>query len=113
MVSSYREYSEKYKNDKKKLIDGYEEVPYKKSKKNRKKNKRSNHKHEYIPALYYKKNEVFYGSHCKICGRIQNFCFFFYDVENKIKRFKKQYPNYVEVELPEDWNYFSKNIPYL
>lgn len=122
MGCSYRGASEKYKNDKKKLIDGYEKIPHKKSKK-KKKNKRSKHKHEYIPAVYYnsysgfnsngKKTEyITCGSHCKHCGRVKNMTFMWFNSEDRIKKFKIENPDYIEITLPENWDYFKdKHIP--
>lgn len=117
MGISYREASEKYKNDKKKLIDGYNDVPYKKIKKDKKKNKRSKHKHEYIPAIYnisYKRIDgklIRYqtcGRHCKICGRVENQ----YYADDRLNKFKEQNPNWIELTLPDEWDYFKdKNIP--
>lgn len=122
MGCSYREVSEKYKNDKKKLIDGYEKTPHKKNKK-KKKNKRSKHKHEYIPAIYYnsysgfnsngkKTKYITCGSHCKYCGRVKDMTFMWFNSEDRIKKFQIENPNYIEIILPENWDYFKdKCIP--
>lgn len=109
-----------YKDSKQPHIE--EEEKYKK-KKQKKKNKRSKHKHEYIPGIYYssysgfnsngkKQNYVMCGSHCKICGRVNNISFMWFNTADKVEHFKEEYPNYVEIVLPEGWNYFKdKNIP--
>ena len=120
MGSSWKESSEEYKNNKKKIIDGYEKTPHKKIKK-KKKTKRSNHKHEYIPAIYnviYKQidgTEVprqMCGQHCKICGRVENMYFLWYNTEDMLKKFKKNNPEWIELTLPREWDYFKdKNIP--
>lgn len=118
MGISYRETSNEYKNKKKKLIDGYEESPHKKKKK-KKQNKRSKHKHEYVPAIYIRTYENgdsynFYGSHCKTCGRVKDmFCYWGAANEERLSKFKKENPEYVEIILPKDWDYFkNKNIPF-
>lgn len=113
MGLTYHEASEKYKNDKKNLVDGYKETPYKKKKV--KKNKRSDHKHEYIPAVYRLEGRPYQtcGYHCKKCGRIEDlFFYFWFHNEEQIENFKKENPGWVEIILPSDWNYFkNKNIP--
>jgi len=111
MGLSYKESSEEYKNNKKKIVDGYEKAPYKKIK--NKKNKRSNHKHEYVPAIYKRDNENFQtcGKHCKICGRVQDM-YFFWKTSEELESFKKNNPDYLEVILPVGWDYFKdKKIP--
>ena len=117
---SWKAMSEKYKIDKKKLIDGYEDAPHTKKKK-KKKNSRSNHKHKYVPAIYhmsYKRVDgkaeyhKTYGHHCEICGRVKDMYFLWFDAENKIKEFKKENPDCLELILPEDWDYFKdKYLP--
>ena len=109
-----------YKDSKQPHIE--EEEKYRK-KKQKKKTKRSKHKHEYVPGIYYnsysgfnsngKKTEyITCGSHCKHCGRVQNMMFMWFDAEEKAKRFKEQNLDYVEIHLPDEWNYFKdKCIP--
>ena len=121
MGSSYREASEKYKDDKKKLIDGYNDALYKKIKKNKKKNKRSKHKHKYIPAIYnmsYKRidgkleHHQTCGQHCKICGRVKDMYYLWFNTDDRLNKFKKQNPDWIELTLPDGWDYFKdKNIP--
>lgn len=117
---SWKAMSEQYKLKKKSLIDGDEEVSYKKKKK-KKKNKRSNHKHEYIPAIYhlsYKRidggvtEHQTCGRHCKICGRVENMYFLWFNTDEKLKKFKEENPDCLELILPEDWDYFkNKYLP--
>lgn len=121
MGTSYREASEKYKQKKKStLTDGYDDAPHKKVKK-KIKNRRSNHKHEYIPAIYnviYKQidgtevSRQMCGRHCKICGRVEDIYFLWVNSDEGLKRFKQQYPEWVEITLPKEWDCFKdKNIP--
>lgn len=91
-------------------------------KKKKKKDKRANHKHEYVPAIYKhhyidfkgkpRETEA-YGDHCKICGRVRNYRYGSYSSTwNSIEHFKEEYPNYVVVELPDNWDCFKdKYIP--
>ena len=115
---SYKKSNVEYRDSKQPHI---EKEP-KHKKKVKKKNKRSKHKHEYIPAVYHlsyvnfndnKKNEhITCGSHCKHCGRVKNMHFIWSHEEERIQKFKKEYPNYVELTLPEGWDWFrNKNIP--
>lgn len=108
-----------YKDSKQPHIE--EEGKYKK-KKQKKKNKRSKHKHEYIPAIYHlsyigalsneKHEHITCGSHCKHCGRVSDMKFMWSREAERVEQFKEQYPNYVEIVLPEGWDYFKdKNIP--
>ena len=118
--SSWKGRGEAYKNAKRAPIINEEEKHPKKKKK--KKNKRSEHKHEYIPAIYYyhyisphsgkKSVRVQCGTHCRKCGRIKGMLFMFVNMEDRIERFKKENPNYVEITLPDSWDYFKdKYIP--
>ncbi len=75
MPTSYREDCENYKNMRRDSTNfGYEDVPYKKRAK-KKKNKRSNHKHEYAKCLIKSLDFPKYwsrGEYCIHCGRIKN-----------------------------------------
>lgn len=118
--NSWKGRGEAYKNTKRAPIEDAP-IPYVKKKK--KENKRSKHKHIYIPAIYHnsysgfnsngKKTEyITCGSHCKICGRVKNMRFMWFNSEDRIEQFKLDYPDYVEVYLPEEWDYFkNKSIP--
>ena len=119
MGSSYKEEVNKYKLEKNSPFDDCG-MPHMKKKK--KTNKRSKHKHEYIPAVYHhsytgfnsdkKKEYTMCGSHCKHCGRIKDITFMWFNSEDRIERFKKEYPDYVEIHLPENWDCFrDKNVP--
>lgn len=99
-----------------------EEPREKHLKKKQKKNNRSKHKHKYIPAIYHltyfnlnsdkKQKHVTCGSHCQICGRVKNMRFIWTQEQEQIEKFKKEHPNYVEIKLPDGWDYFKdKNIP--
>lgn len=93
-----------------------------KKKKKKKKNNRSKHKHCYIPAVYnmsYKtntgkvQNHQGFGFHCKKCGRVKNMSFLWTSYSERFERFKKEYPDYIEITLPENWDYFKdKVIPF-
>ncbi len=119
--SSYREASEEYKKKKQDhTFLGEKEISHKKKKK-KKKNKRANHKHEYVSAIYnmsYKRvdgkveKHQTCGAHCKICGRVQDMYFLWFNTDDKLEKFKKENPNYIELVLPEDWDYFKdKYLP--
>ena len=73
MGTSYKEENEQYKNAKRApyIEDSRQHYPKKKVKK---KNKRSNHKHEYVKALFHGKGYVEWslGEYCKHCGRIKD-----------------------------------------
>ena len=121
MSISWSEASNLYKKNKRERIDGYEETSYKK-KKHPHKTKRSKHKHEYIPAIYYlsftnfnsnvKHEHVACGRHCKYCGRVEDMHFVWLGGDTYFKKFKEKYPEYIEVTLPDEWDFFKhKNIP--
>lgn len=122
MGLSYKESSEEYKNKKKEPLMNDGEYHHKKKKKN-KKNQKSKHKHIYIPAIYHnsysgfnshgkKTDYITCGSHCKICGRVKDMTFMWFSPEDRIKKFKIENPNYIEITLPENWDYFkNKNVP--
>lgn len=118
--SSWRGRGETYKNSKREpIVDDNTQAPF--SKKKKKKNKKVDHKHEYIPGIYnmsYKTNtgEVkrhqTCGYHCKICGRVRDMRYLWFNTEEKIAQFKKEHPNYVEITPPQGWDYFKdKNVP--
>ena len=120
--SSWQGMSEAYKNAKKEPILNEDDYISSKKKKKKKKAKRSEHKHEYIPGVYHlsytnfnndkKIEHITCGSHCKYCGRVKNMHFLWSHEEKRIKEFKEEYPNYIELTLPEGWDYFkNKNIP--
>ena len=122
MGSSYREEINKYKHKKRcASLDDAGVVPHKKKK--HKQHKKSSHKHKYIPAIYYnsysgfnsngKKQEyITCGSHCKICGRVSDMSFIWFNTEDRIEKFKKEHPDYIEMHLPENWDYFrDKYVP--
>lgn len=116
MASSYKEESVKYKNEKQKLAA---DVPMPYRKKKVKKNKKANHKHEYVPGIYYSSYINFqgkvvptinYGFHCKHCGRIDNLYYLW--GSTRLDEFKNKYPDYVEVQMPQNWDYWkNKNVP--
>lgn len=103
-------------------IENEDEWISSKRQKKKKKVKRSNHKHDYIPAVfsynYVRKDGktctfLSCGDYCTICGRIRNFCsrYSYYGYDS-IEAFKLEYPDYVEIELPEGFNYFkNRYIP--
>ena len=103
-------------------IENEDEWISSKRQKKKKKTKRSNHKHDYIPAVfsynYVRKDGrictfLSCGDYCAICGRIRNFCSqYSYYGHDSIETFKLEYPDYVEIELPEGFNYFkNRYIP--
>lgn len=111
MGSSYKEEVNKYKFEKRQLA---EDKPITAKKKNKKKVKRANHKHEYVPGIYYSSYVNFqgkvvptinYGFHCKHCGRIDNL-YYLWD-KTRVEDFKKQHPDYVEIQMPENWDYWK------
>ena len=119
MSTSYREASEEYKQKKKStLTDGYDDMPHKKIKK-KIKSKRSNHKHHYAPCVFYMTNSdnsllPQVGFICDICGRPKDLLFFFSfsDQEKKVNKFKQEHPDYIEIILPKDFNFWkAKAIP--
>ena len=116
---SWHKMSVDYKDSKQPDI---EEPRMRHIKKKKKKNKRSKHKHEYIPGVYHlsynginsnKKHEhITCGHHCKHCGRVENMRFLWAQEEMLIRKFKDEHPDYVEIYLPDNWDYFKdKNIP--
>lgn len=117
---SWKKMSVDYKDSKQPDI---EEPETKYVKKKKKHNKRSKHKHSYIPAVYYnsysgfssngKKTEyITCGSHCKKCGRVKDMIFMWSNTQDRVEKFKKEYPEYVEVHLPDEWDYFKdKCVP--
>ena len=118
MGTSYKEDSEKYKVKKKMPIIDEDAEKYPKRKK-KKKNKRANHKHNYIPAVYnmsYRTNlgnvkcHQTFGFHCDKCGRVENMYFMWSHHSERFERFKKEYPDYVEITLPEGWDYFRDKV---
>lgn len=119
--SFYKEASEAYKNEKKKPILNEDDYISSKKKKKKKKNKKSKHKHEYIPAIYnmsYKTNlgnikyHQTFGFHCSKCGRVEDMYFMWSIPNERFDRFKKEYPNCIEITLPENWDYFKdKYVP--
>ncbi len=119
MGSSYREEVNEYKMKKNSPCED-RGMPH--VKKKHKKNKKSNHKHKYIPAIYHmsyvginsneKHIHTTCGSHCAYCGRVSDMYFMWSREEERVQRFKEEYPNYVEVTLPEGWDYFKdKFVP--
>lgn len=115
---SWKKMSVNYKDSKQPDI---EEPREKYLKKKQKKNNRSKHKHKYVPAVYHlnfnlngdkKQEHITCGSHCKYCGRINDMKFIWSHEEEHIEQFKKQYPDYIEIILPQGWDCFKdKNIP--
>lgn len=119
MGSSYREEINKYKLNKNIPIED-SGMPH--IKKKTKKHKKSSHKHEYIPAVYhnvYIKSIIYekkiydcYGFHCKYCGRVLDLYFTWDSLGNKIEDFKAEHPDYIDVTLPDNWDFFKdKSIP--
>lgn len=115
---SWKKMGVDYKDSKQPNI---EEPRVKHVKKKQKKNKRSKHKHQYIPAVYHnsysgfnsngKKTEyVTCGSHCKECGRVKSMAFMWVNTEERVERFKKEFPDYVEIKLPDEWDYFKDKV---
>lgn len=88
-----------------------EDMPMPHIKKKQKKNVRSKHKHIYIPAIYKNNSDIVYcGSHCKICGRINSFIYTYSKIPERLEKFKKEYPDYTVVYLPDNWDYFKDKI---
>ena len=79
------------------IQSGFSETPYKK-KSNKKKSKKSNHKHEYEDVIVLLNKFPHRGQQCKICGKT-NVGFFFSRKENGFNfllnydEVKKKYPN--------------------
>lgn len=119
--NSWRGMGEAYKNAKKTPILNEDDYISSKRKKKKKKVKRSEHKHIYIPAIYHRsclrsdghKDEwICCGSHCKICGKVKNMNILWSRPEERLERFKEEYPKAVEITVPETWDWFrDKCIP--
>lgn len=113
---SYKEETIKYKNKKQDHTFLEEEENFYKKKK-KKKNKRADHKHEYIPVIVHDDTwcrfTIFdYGFVCKYCGRIKNICFNWGHNLDKFNQFKKEHPDFIEIELPENWDWIKdKYLP--
>ena len=116
---SWKKMGVNYKDSKQPNI---EEPRERHSKKKIKKHKKSKHKHEYVPGVYHlsyiginsniKHEHITCGSHCKYCGRVNDMKFIWSHEEEYIEQFKKQYPDYIEIILPQGWDCFKdKNIP--
>lgn len=103
MGLSYNEETAKYKYNKAIPLD---DLPIIGKVKKRKQHKKSDHKHEYIPAIIYDTQHTFgavnYGFICKHCGRIDNLYFGWGHYLDKIKQFEEEHPDFIEVELPHD-----------
>ena len=111
MVSTYKEECVKHKNEKQQLAA---DVPMPHIKKKVKKNKKANHKHEYIPGIYIScytdytgtvKDTYNYGFHCEHCGRIQNLYFMW--GSDKVTKFKEEHPDCVQIKMPDNWDYWK------
>lgn len=115
--SSYKEANKEYKYSKAIPLNDLP-IPYKKKKK--KHHKKSDHKHEYIAAIFYAKNSksiigspVNCGFVCKHCGRIEEVHFLWNRYLETIKQFELDHPDFIEIYLPENWNWFTnKYIPF-
>ena len=105
MGLSYKEDSENYKNAKHApyIEDDRQRYPKKKQKK---KVKRSDHKHQYIKALFHDKSFIPWslGEYCSICGRINDRTMLWNEIT--IQRYKEEYP---VVEINSD-DIFEKYI---
>ena len=117
MGSSYREEVNKYKNAKN---APFEDSGMPHVKKKGKKHKKSSHKHEYIPAIYHRVHVKSvtgervsydcYGFHCKHCGRVQDMHYIWgFCNGDRVDRFRKEYPDYVEINLPDEWDWFKNS----
>lgn len=108
---SYREECEDYKN-KKKILALEEDQPQKHIKKKQKGKRRSDHKHEYVPGIYYGvQYEPNIGFHCKICGRLKDILFVGVSGNPKryVENFKASHPDYVEVHIEGQDSLFLHN----
>ena len=111
--SSYNEENAKYKYNKAIPLD---DLPIIGKSKKKKQHKKSDHKHEYIPVIVYDKYSKFaavdYGFACKHCGRIDDMHFGWGRYLDKLKLFEEEHPDFIEVELPQDWNWLrDKCLP--
>ena len=119
--SDYREACQNYKNSKREpIINEFERDRYPKKKKKKNKKQWKNHKHVYIPAIFYQKAEflkaknllTMTGTYCKECGRVQNMRFNWSRDDERITRFREEYPDCREIYLPDSWNCFKdKCVP--
>lgn len=106
MTSSYREDLAKFKYEKAVPI---EDSPVLGKRAKKKKTKRADHKHEYIPVIFHGKQWIDHGFICKHCGRVQDVIFDWHSFTNN--KFREQYQNCLEIELPDDWDISDKYIP--
>lgn len=113
MPTDYKEELAKYKYDKAVPLD---DLPIAGRKKKQRKHKKADHKHTYIPGIFYTPHDKYipmgYGFYCETCGRIQDVHFCWQSYLEKEKAFEDQYPNARQIILPEDWRWFlDKYIP--
>lgn len=117
MPTDYKEELAKYKYDKAAPID---DLPIIGKRKKKKQHKKSDHKHEYIAAIFYAKNSksiigspVNCGFVCKHCGRVEEVHFLWHRYLETIKQFELDHPDFIEIYLPENWNWFTnKYVPF-
>lgn len=113
MSIDYSEQVAKFKYDKAIPLD---DIPIIGKKKKKKQHKKSDHKHIYVPAIFYSPNSNFirlgYGFYCNQCGRIQNMWWCWNNYLDSLKKFEDQHPDLIQIELPQDWNWiFDKYLP--
>lgn len=111
--SKYNGGKAKFKYDKAAPL---EDLPINGKLKKKKQHKKSDHKHEYVPVIIYDTQNKFaavdYGFICKHCGRIDDLHFGWGQYLDKIKQFEAEHPDFIEIELPHNWNWFKdKYLP--